>query len=113
MRLIWATGGKHWGFRFLRDGGYRDPLLAYEEAFSLVEDEPEACRRLGDKVALRFSDPLKRKDAAGRIIPHEFVIFGPAADEIDSVEDGVRLVWPLFADEFAQVWDAPRPPSAG
>lgn len=113
MRLIWATGGKHWGFRFLRDGGYPDPLPAYEDAFSRVEEEPEAYHRVAERVALRFFDPLQRKDAAGRNIFHEFVVFGPPADEIDSVEDGVRLVWPLVANEFAQVWDAPNQPPTG
>lgn len=48
---------------------------------------------------------------AGRVIPHEFVVFGPLADGIDSVEDGLRLVWPLVADAFARVWDLPKPPS--
>ncbi|MFX0592868.1 hypothetical protein [Melissospora conviva] len=113
MNMIWVTGGKYWGFRFLRDGGYRDPLPAYDEVFSMVEDEPEVYRRVGDKVALRFSDPLQRKDTAGRTIPHEFVIFGSSADRVSSVEDGIRLLWPLVADEFARIWDAPSPPSAG
>lgn len=48
----------------------------------------------------------------GRVIPHEFVVFPPLADEINSVEDGLREVWPLVADEFAQVWELPKPPSA-
>lgn len=56
-------------------------------------------------VALRFPDPLGRKDAAGRVIPHEFVMFRPLTDEIQSIEDGLQLVWPLVADEFGRVWD--------
>ncbi|MEU1841131.1 hypothetical protein [Micromonospora chersina] len=111
MKLIWATRGRTWGFRFLLNGGIEDPLPIYDEAFSGIEDVPEVCRRVGEKVALRFPDPLKRKDAAGRVIPHEFVAFGPSADEIDSVEIGRRLVWPLVANEFARVWELPKPPS--
>ena len=47
MKLIWATRGRTWGFRFLRDGGFEDPLPVYDEAFSEVGDEPEVCRRVG------------------------------------------------------------------
>jgi hypothetical protein len=112
MSLIWATRGRTWGFRFLRDGGLPDPLLVYDTVFSGVEDEPEAWRRDAETVALRFPDPLQREDLAGRVIPHEFVVFGPLADGIDSVEDGLRLVWPLVADEFDRVWQLPKPPSA-
>jgi hypothetical protein len=112
MSLIWATRGRTWGFRFLRDGGFPDPLPVYDLAFSSVADEPEACGRVDEKVALRFPDPLGRKDAAGRVIPHEFVVFRPLADEIDSVEDGLRLVWPKVADEYARVWDQPNARSA-
>ena len=111
MKLIWATRGRTWGFRFLRDGGFPDPLPEYDKVFSGVEDAQEAWRRVGKAVALRFPDPLGRKDVAGRLIPHEFVAFGPLADGIDSVEDGLREVWPLVAYEFARVWELPKPPS--
>ncbi|GID93160.1 hypothetical protein ACFQFC_05175 [Amorphoplanes digitatis] len=115
MSLIWATRGRTWGFRFLLDGGFEDPLPEYDSAFSGAGDGPEICRRVGDRVALRFPDPLGRKDVADRVIPHEFVVFGPLADGIDSVEDGLRLVWrqSQVADEFARVWELPKPPSAG
>lgn len=111
MSLIWATRGQNWGFRFLRQGELGDPLPVYNEAFSSVEDESEVFRRDGERVALRFPDPLKRKDRAGRIIPHDFVVFAPLADRIDSVEDGLRVVWPMVANEFARVWKSPKPPS--
>ncbi len=111
MSLIWATRGRTWGFKFLLNGGFPDPLPEYDKVFSSVKDEPEVCQRVGEGVALRFSDPLERKDLAGRVIPHEFVAFGPLADQIDSVEDGRQLVWPLVADEFERVWELPCPPS--
>ena len=112
MSLIWATRGKTWGFRFLRDGGFKDPLLVYDDVFSGLSDEPRACRRVGNKVALRFPDPLQRRDAAGRVIPHDFVVLGPLAAAVDSVEDGIRVVWPLVSDEFDRSWSLPKPPSA-
>lgn len=112
MKLIWATRGREWGFRFLHDGGFSDPLVEYDKAFATTEGDLEVCRRVGDRVALRFRDPSGWQDAAGRVIPHEFVVYPPLADGLDSVEDGIRLVWPLVADEFAQVWKSPKPPSS-
>lgn len=111
MRLIWATRGRTWGFRFLLTGGFDDPLGVYDELFSGVGSHPEAWRRDAERVALRFSDPLGRQDAAGRVIPHEFVVLGPEADRIDSLQDGLRLIWPLVADEFARVWQLSEAPS--
>lgn len=112
-RLIWATRGRSWGFRFLLKGGLSDPLLVYERSFAGLRDEPTTCHRTPGKVALRFPDPLRRRDASGRVIPHEFVVFGDLADEIESVADGIQKVWPLVADTYARVWDAEGPPSVG
>lgn len=113
MTLIWATRGRSWGFRFLLDGGDQDPLLAYDRAFSGTEGNQVVCRRVGSVVALRFPDPLGRRDAAGRVIPHDVVVRPPLADKVNTVEDGYRLVWPLLADAFARVWERPEPPTRG
>ncbi|MEU0092680.1 hypothetical protein [Kribbella sp. NPDC006257] len=109
--LIWATRGRSWGFRFLLSGGQADPLLDYERSFADLEDEPTTWRRAAGKVALRFPDPLGRKDAAGRVIPHEFVVSGDLAAEIETVEDGLQQIWPLVAGAYARVWDAEGSPS--
>jgi hypothetical protein len=83
-----------------------------------VEHETPAWQRvaetaaLPEMVALRFPDPQGRRDAAGRVIPHDFVVFPPLAAEIDSVEDGLRLVWPHVEDEFARVFEEPKPAPA-
>lgn len=113
MRLIWATRGRSWGFQFLLRGGLDDPLATYERAFTGVGDASEVWQRLDATVALRFADPRGRRDAAGRVIPHDFVIIWPRPwpDGINSVEDGARLIWPLVADEFARVWELPEPPA--
>lgn len=104
MNFIWATRGRSWGFRFLRDGGYRDPLPIYEEAFFEIRHQREAIHKCSDVVALRFADPEGRKDEAGRIIPHDFVIFGLSDHAIGSLEDGISTVWPLVEQEFAEIW---------
>ncbi|MGY6499919.1 MAG: hypothetical protein ACXIVQ_03335 [Acidimicrobiales bacterium] len=85
----------------------------YEDAFSTVEDQPEGWHRVDDKVALRFPDPEGRRDAAGRVIPHDFVLFGRWAEGIDSLEDGRQQVWHEVADEFDRVWDKADPPPRG
>ena len=112
MRLIWATRGRSWGFRFLLDGGYSDPLPIYDRAFAGTDGESRLCRRAGTLVALRFADPLGRRDEAGRVIPHDIVVHPPLGNDVHSLEDGQRLVWPLIADAFAHAWNRPRPPSA-
>lgn len=114
MTLIWATRGKNWGFRFLDRGGFDDPLPEYDAAFAGLEGVREACRRVGDRVALRFPDPLGRRDAAGRVIPHDFVVFPPLSAQVNSVNDGLKLVWrlPKVADRFEEIWSRPEAPSA-
>lgn len=108
-KLIWATRGRSWGFRFLLSGGLSDPLLNYERAFDGLEGEPAAYRRTDAGVALRIPDPEGRKDAAGREIPHEFVVFGDLAHRIASVHDGLQHVWPLVAAAYDEVWGAESP----
>lgn len=110
--LIWATRGRSWGFRFLRTGGLKDALPVYESQFEPAGDEPEVYLRSGSNVILRMVDPEGRKDAAGRNIPHEFVVPPPLAEEIHSVQDGVRLVWAPLAAEYAAIWQLPEPPAS-
>jgi hypothetical protein len=109
--FIWATRGKNWGFRFLRTAGRSRPLSIYEAAFSGVGDTMEAFQANAATVALRFPDPEKRRDAAGRVIPHEFVLFSPLPRMVSSVDDGFNLVWPLVKDDFARDWEQPTPPA--
>ncbi len=109
MSLIWATRGRDWGFRFLRDGGHLDPLPEYDKAFAGVEDEPTTCTKNDAVVALRFPDPLGRRDHAGRVILHEFVLDGEQASLTATVQDGLRYIWPLVSEEYARIWDLPYP----
>lgn len=112
VNLIWATRGRSWGFRFLLDGGLRDPLSTYERAFAGLENETAAFRRIGNQVAFRLPDPESRTDASRRIIPHDFVVPFPAAAAIRSMDDGLREIWPRVAEVYSQVWDQERPPTA-
>lgn len=81
--------------------------------FSEVPDDPTIFRREGPDVAFRFPDPLGRRDAARRLIPHEFIVHGDQAEMIGSTGDGVALVWPSVAAAYAEVWELGSPPSKG
>lgn len=110
-QLIWATRGRSWGFRFLLDAGLTDPLPAYERAFAGFVDAPSLWHRTGREVALRLPDPNGRRDAAGRVVFHEFVVFGAMADSVGSVEAGLQAIWPLVEHAYARVWGGDRPPT--
>jgi hypothetical protein len=110
MSFIWATRGRSWGFRFIRAGGTADPLFDYEDVFSGLEDGSYAFRRVRGRIALRFPDPEQRTDAAGRLIPHEFVLSGDTADGVHSLEEGQATIWPLVAEEYSRIWRETSPP---
>lgn len=103
--FIWATRGQNWGFRFLSYGGHADPLPIYEQAFQGHWDERVFFRKDFACVALRFPDPDGRRDRAGRVIPHEFVIEGPEADEIQTLDQAKSYVWNQIEDYYASIWD--------
>jgi hypothetical protein len=111
VNFIWATRGRTWGFRFMRTGDLSDPLEAYDAAFAGMEDTIDAFRKRGATVAVRFADPEGRRDRAGRLIPHEFVIFAPDAARLDSVEKARDALWNVVAEEYATLWDQPMAPS--
>lgn len=108
--IIWATRGRTWGFRFLLTGGVSDPLAEYERVFGDLKDEATAWVQMVGRVGLRFADPEGRRDTAGRIIPHEFVILGPQSRRIRTLEAGKEWVWPQVAKAYERVWSAARPP---
>lgn len=87
-------------------------MAEYERVFAEFRDEPMAFVRMSGHVGLRFPDPEGRRDSAGRIIPHEFVLLGTQANRISSLNAGKDLVWPRVADAYQRVWDADRPPSS-
>lgn len=109
MIRLWATRGHGWGFRFLINASGSDPLLEYMPAFAGLEGRDEAYRENDGQVSLRFPDPLGRRDRAGRVIPHEVLLDGEEALLATSFEDGVRLVWPLLVEKYADVYLADLP----
>jgi hypothetical protein len=114
VTLIWATRGRTWGHRFLLDGGHTDPLPIYDEVFSHVADKRELCAEVGGRVALRLADPQGRKDLAGRIIVHEFVVFLPLATKVTTIDEGLQHIWnrPDIGDRYSEIWNVPDPGAA-
>lgn len=110
MSFIWATRGRTWGFRFLCTANHPNPLTVYEMAFAGLEDAPTVFRPAGGTVAVRFPDPEGRRDRAGRVIPHDFVVLAPGREPIQSVESAQLLLWPRVAQAFSEVWDRAAPP---
>ena len=106
MKMIWATRGRNWGFRFLRDGGYSDPLPTYEAAFGGRFSEDEIWLPGAVHLAVRFQDPLHRKDSSGRIISHDFVLFDPEAQLITSLADAQKKLWAEVGSEYSDMWDS-------
>ncbi|MBI5161976.1 MAG: hypothetical protein HY996_11270 [Micrococcales bacterium] len=104
MTFIWATCGRTWGFRFLQRGGLSDPLPAYSAAFAGFDAVPEVFERVGDRVVLRFNDPLGRVDEAGRVIPHDFVFVDGISDEVVDVAGGRDFIWPQVRDAYADAY---------
>lgn len=111
MTYLWATRGRSWGFRLLRTGGLDDPLPTYEAAFAGAADHVEVWQVTAAGGALRFPDPLGRRDRSGRVIPHDFVLLGGDAAGITSVEEGRRRLWPQVERVFAAAYDSPAPPT--
>lgn len=105
MRMIWATRGQNWGFRFLCNGGFPDPLPEYEKAFEGHVSEPQLWIPGVNFLTLRFPDPLGRKDLAGRTISHDFVIYSPPAEFPASYEGAKQRIWAEAAQDYADVWD--------
>jgi len=107
LRYIWATRGRDWGFRFLRNGGLQDPLSTYERAISPLGEERNAFQQTDEFIVVRFDDPDRRSDAAGRLIPHEFVLFHQAADSQPSFDDVRRLAWNEVSEYYNSIWMLP------
>lgn len=101
MNFIWATRGYDWGFRFLRTGGLDDPLNTYEKAFERYAGAPEVLATEPLGLAVRFADPEGRRDRAGRVIPHNFVVLSGLSEPPADLPAARELLWPLVAGDYA------------
>ena len=112
MNILRATRGKSWGFRFLRTAGLASPLTVYERAFAGTEGSSETFLTHAGSLAVRFPDPDGRRDRAGRIIPHEFVVLPPDHANMNDVDSARMALWNEVGEQYATIWDQPAPPAA-
>ena len=112
MKFIWATRGRSWGTRFLRDGDFDDPLPIYELAFANLDGAFAAWGRSDGMTALRFIDPEGRTDVSGRPILHEFVLFPPESESVSSLQEGREAVWPEVEEDYRRWWNSEGPPAS-
>lgn len=101
--LVHSTRGKIRGFSFPQHGGLTDPIKEYDKSGLTKDLSDNAFIRYGsknEKIAARFIDPLGRKDAAGRLIPHEVLLPEDMARGINNHDDVVKKTWPLIKDIY-------------
>ncbi|CAK0780199.1 hypothetical protein CCP4SC76_7270003 [Gammaproteobacteria bacterium] len=110
--ILWSTRGFEWGFRLLHTPNQKcsDWLEVRNSVFGFSTDDehffakgevlltPYKRQRY---VALRFLDPELRCDSAGRVIPHEIIVFDCSAQEIVDFENGKQMLWLLLAKAYA------------
>lgn len=105
---IHASRTKNKGFKFFKDGSLDSPMSEYNKAGFANNTDPTMFKRYGDnneKVALRFEDPLGRKDFAGRVIPHEVILPKTLADGVETLQQGIDKVWPSIKDSYGDLYD--------
>ncbi len=108
--VIHASKGKgREGFKFLKKGGLIDPLQEFEKGFGQhASPNPGEFLRYGakaEKLAVAFLDPLGRKDAAGRVIPHEVILPAHHAEGINTYADAVKKAWSLVGHDYNKYFE--------
>ncbi len=118
-KLLWSTRGREWGFRLLREPQFdvaANWQAARDSIFrSSTNDADFFARgvqslRSGYRaafVAARFHDPESRRDAAGRVIPHEVIFFEPDSRDSPPAATAAEFqerVWPLLKDAYGQLY---------
>lgn len=111
--ILWSSRGKDWGFRILQHPNFEYEWLdVYKEVFANSKDDERFYKRTQVKIGLtkkeecvgiRFLDPELRCDSAGRIIPHEFIVFGQSSLALKDHTDWVQL-WPIISEKYAKLY---------
>lgn len=103
VAIVHSSRGHSKGFHFLQRGGLDNPLKELERAGVGDSTPVGTFKRYGDnleKVYASFHDPLGRKDAAGRLIPHEVFLPESLAKGVNNHDEAVKKAWPLIKDTY-------------
>lgn len=109
--IMFSSRGIDKGFHFLQNGGLKDPLKELEKAGVGDSTPIGTFKRYGknaEKVYVSFSDPLGRKDAAGRVIPHSVHLPKHLAEGVNTHEEAVNKAWPLIKDSFDAMYKSSK-----
>ncbi len=109
--ILWSSRGRDWGFQILQHPTIFECewLDVYKEVFGNSKDDEGFYLRtqvwIGKSkkvecVGIRFLDPELRCDSAGRVIPHEFIVFGQSSLALEDNTDWVQL-WPIVSEDYA------------
>ena len=108
--ILWSSRGKDWGFRILQHPTTFecDWLDIHKAVFANSKDDEGFYERTQVRIGLiekkcvgiRFLDPELRCDSAGRVIPHEFIVFGQSSLALEDNTDWVHL-WPVVSEDYA------------
>lgn len=110
--IIHAGRSKHAGFRFLKSGGLSDALHEYEKA-GFERERGDFFVRYGDraeKIAVRFTDPAGRRDAATRPLFHELIIPESMSKDVHGLDDVKTKIWPLVKDSYESFYASTSDP---
>ena len=110
--ILWSSRGRDWGFQILRHPTIFECewLDVYKEVFGNSKDDEGFYLRtqvwIGQSkkvecIGIRFLDPELRCDSAGRVIPHEFIVFGQTSSFLEDNTDWVHWLWPIVSEEYA------------
>jgi hypothetical protein len=112
--IMYSSRGRDKGYAFLRDGSLENPSTEFVNS-GLAEAGYESFKRYGDdneKIAARFTDPLNRKDFAGRPIGHDVILPKSMTENVNNIDDVVEKTWPLIKDIFQGFYES-QPGSYG
>jgi hypothetical protein len=112
--VLWSSRGKDWGFRILQHPRSNcDWLEVHDTVFANSKDDERFYTRTQVRtgltkrercVGLRFLDPDSRCDSAGRVIPHEFIVFGQSSSAFDDHADWARTLWQMVREKYATLY---------
>lgn len=111
--IIHIARGKYAGYKTLAKGGVKDSTAQIIKATtqngigidSLSADSMVRFGKNSEKIYTRFTDPLGRKDFAGRPITHDAILPELKAIGVKTFEQARDLVWDEVKDSYQTFYE--------